>query len=193
MSAPPRSKPKIGIIISSTRQQRFGEKAGHWIHGLAQKRADLDFELVDLRDYPLPWFEGLSPAWGPVQNDIAKRWGAKMAELDGYLFVAAEYNRSITGALKNALDWAYNEYKRKPAAYFGYGSVGGARAIEHLRLICVELQMAPLRHGVHLCGPDFLGVLMQGKSFEDYPYLADQAGKLFDDLAWWARTLKEAQ
>ncbi|MBI1358975.1 MAG: FMN reductase [Alphaproteobacteria bacterium] len=184
------SKPKIGIIISSTREQRFGEKAAKWVHGIATKRTDMDFEIVDLRDYPLPYFEGVSPFYAPVQDPVAQRWGAKMAELDGYIFVTAEYNRSITGALKNALDWAYKEYNRKPAAFLGYGGVGGARAVEHLRLICIELQMAPTRFGVHIGGADAMGLLFQGKPFEEFPHLVPTAEAMLEDLAWWTRTLK---
>lgn len=185
--------PKIGIIISSTREQRFGEKAAKWIHELAAKRTDLQFEIVDLRDYPLPFFEGISPFYAPVRDEVAKRWGAKMAELDGYLFVTAEYNRSITGVLKNALDWAYREYNRKPAAYLGYGGVGGARAVEHLRLISVELQMAPTRSGVHIGGADAMGLIFQGKPFSEFPHLDATATTMLDELAWWAKALKTAR
>jgi NAD(P)H-dependent FMN reductase len=187
------SKPRIGIIISSTREKRFGEKAARWIYDIAAKRTDLAFEIVDLRDYPLPLFEGASPFYVPVTNEIAQRWGKKIAELDGYLFVTAEYNRSITGALKNALDWAYREYNRKPAAYLGYGGVGGARAVEQLRLINIELQMAPTRSGVHIGGTDFVGLLMQGKSFEDMPHLIPNAEAMLEELAWWTKALKSAR
>lgn len=185
--------PRIGIIISSTREQRFGEKAAKWIHELAAKRTDLQFEIVDLRDYPLPFFEGISPFYAPVTDEVAKRWGARMAELDGYLFVTAEYNRSITGVLKNALDWAYREYNRKPAAYLGYGGVGGARAVEQLRLISVELQMAPTRSGVHIGGADAMGLIFQGKPFSDFPHLDATATTMLDELAWWTKALKTAR
>ncbi|MBZ6079021.1 NADPH-dependent FMN reductase [Microvirga puerhi] len=186
------TRPRIGIIISSTREKRFGEKAARWIHGLAARRTDLDFEIVDLRDYPMPFFEGISPLHAPVTDEAAIRWGRKMAELDGYLFVTAEYNRSITGVLKNALDWAYREFNRKPAAYLGYGGVGGARAIEQLRLICVELQMAPTRPGVHIAGSDATALIFQGKSFEELelPHLVQAANIMLDDLAWWTFALK---
>ena len=188
-------KPRIGIIIGSTREKRFGEKAARWIHGIASQRTDMEFEIVDLRDYPLPFFEGASPFYVPVTNEIAQRWGKKIAELDGYIFVTAEYNRSITGALKNALDWAYREYNRKPAAYLGYGSVGGARAVEQLRLISVELQMAPTRSGVHIGGPDAYALLLQGKSFEDLDQtnLLKSAQSMLEELAWWAKALKSAR
>ena len=188
-------KPRIGIIIGSTREKRFGEKAARWIHGIASQRTDMEFEIVDLRDYPLPFFEGASPLYVPVTNEIAQRWGKKIAELDGYIFVTAEYNRSITGALKNALDWAYREYNRKPAAYLGYGSGGGARAVEQLRLISVELQMAPTRSGVHIGGPDAFALLLQGKSFEDLDQtnLLKSAQGMLEELAWWAKALKSAR
>jgi NAD(P)H-dependent FMN reductase len=187
--------PRIGIIIGSTREKRFGEKAARWIHGIASQRTDMEFEIVDLRDYPLPFFEGASPFYVPVTNEIAQRWGKKIAELDGYVFVTAEYNRSITGALKNALDWAYREYNRKPAAYLGYGSVGGARAVEQLRLISVELQMAPTRSGVHIAGTDAFALLIQGKSFEelDQTNLLKSAHSMLEELAWWTKALKSAR
>src|SRR2546427_4739222 len=144
------AKPKIAVIISTTRATRFGEKPAKWIHGIAAARADMSVELIDLRDYPMPFFdEPASNAWVPSKNEVAKRWQKKVAEFDGYIFVTAEYNRSMPAVLKNALDYAYPEWNRKAAAYVGYGSVGAARSIEHLRLSCVELQMAPMRHGVH--------------------------------------------
>src|SRR5579862_3544331 len=187
------SKPRIGIVIGSTRENRLGEKIARWVHGIATRRADLAVELVDLRDYPLPFFEGASPSRVPVANEVAKHWGKKMAELDAYLFVTGEYNYSIPGVLKNALDWAYYEYNRKPAAYVGYGSVGGARAIQQLRLINVELQMAPTRTSVHIGGTDFYGILLHGKVLEEMPHLAQAAGAMLDDFAWWTKALKTAR
>jgi NAD(P)H-dependent FMN reductase/transposase-like protein len=128
-------QPLIGIVTTSTREHRFGEKAAQWIHRIAVQRNDLRFEIVDLRDYELPFFDGVSSLWAPVENPAAIRWAKKMAELDGYLFVTAEYNHSVTGVFKNALDWAYREYNRKPAAHLGYGALGAGRAVEQLRLI----------------------------------------------------------
>ena len=193
IGAIPVTSPRIGIIISTTRENRFGERVAKWIYDIAVRRRDLAFELVDLRDYVLPFFDGKSPASFPVTNKVALRWGSKMAELDGYLFVTAEYNRSIPGVLKNALDWAYHEYARKPAAYVGYGSLGGARAVEHLRLINVELKMAPLRSGVHIAGGDFRALLKQDKVFDDLPHLANSTGPMLEELAWWAIALKTAR
>jgi NAD(P)H-dependent FMN reductase len=185
---------RIGIVISTTRMGRFGDKPAAWIRDLAAARDDMRVEIVDLRDYPLPLFdEPMSPAWVAPKNDIARRWAKKVSELDGFIFVTAEYNRGVPAALKNALDYAYKEFNRKPAAYVGYGSVGGARAVEHLRLINVELQMAPTRTGVHIGGNDFMGMLMEGKTFADAPHLEPKAREMLDELAWWARALKVAR
>ncbi|MDB5482559.1 MAG: putative reductase (flavin mononucleotide reductase) dehydrogenase, partial [Caulobacteraceae bacterium] len=115
------------------------------------------------------------------------------AELDGFIFVTAEYNRGPPAALKNALDYAYKEFNRKPAAFVGYGGVGGARAVEHLRLICIELQMAPTRSGVHIGGADFIGMYMQGKTFADMPHLDPTAIAMLDELAWWTNVLRHAR
>jgi NAD(P)H-dependent FMN reductase len=181
-------------VISSTREGRFGEKPARWIRDLAAKRGDFEVELIDLRDYPMPFFqEKTSPAYAPPANEAARRWAARVASLDGFIFVAAEYNRGPTAVLKNALDHAYAEFNRKPAAYVGYGGVGAARAIEQLRLIAIELQMAPTRTGVHIAGADFMGLWRGGRTFEELPHLAQSAEAMLDELAWWTRALKTAR
>ena len=186
--------PKVAIIISTTRQVRFGEKPTQWLYDIASKRSDLAFEIVDLRDYPMPFFDEVaSNAWAPSTNEVAQRWQQKIAEFDGYIFVTAEYNHSISGVLKNALDYAYPEWNRKPAAFVGYGAVGAARAIEQLRLICVELQMAPTRTGVHIQGGDFMAVWRQGKSLTELEYLQPNVTAMLDELAWWTKALKTAR
>jgi NAD(P)H-dependent FMN reductase len=186
--------PKIGIVIGSTRPTRFGDKPAAWIHRIAGKRKDLDFELIDLRDYPLPLFnEPGSPAWGPIDNEVAKRWGARLAGLDGFILVTPEYNHGPSAVLKNALDYAYNEFIRKPVAFVGYGGVGGARAVEQLRLVAAELQMVSVRNAVHIAASDFLGLWRGGKSFDDYPHLAESAVGMLEDLAWWTKALKIAR
>ena len=190
----PQDRPKIGIVISTTREGRFGDKAAKWIFDIAAQRDDLAFEVIDLRDYPMPFFaEPISPAWAPVTDPVAQTWGAKVASLDGFIFVTAEYNRAPPAVLKNALDYAYKEFNRKPAAFVGYGTVGAARAVEQLRLIAVELQMAPTRHGVHVGGADFLGMFLHGKTFADSPHLDAGAVTLLDELAWWTGALKTAR
>jgi NAD(P)H-dependent FMN reductase len=188
------AKPKIGIVISSTRQGRFGDKPAKWIHELAAKRTDFNVELIDLRDYPMPFFdEKASPAYAPPTHKVARAWAAKVDSLDGFIFVTAEYNRGPTAVLKNALDHAYREFNRKPAAYVGYGGVGGARAVEQLRLINVELQMAPTRTGVHIGGGDFMGLWRGGKTFEEMPHLMQSAEAMLDELAWWTKALTTAR
>lgn len=188
---------KIAVIISSTRDTRFADKPAKWIFDLASQRDDLDVELVDLRDYDLPFFnEAASNLWMPSQDPKAVAWQKKIAEFDGYIFVVAEYNRSITGALKNALDQAYLEWNRKPAAYLGYGSVGGARAIEQLRLINVELQMAPMRTGVHIGGGELMKVHPMGANgpiSEIEEAILPGANDMLDQLTWWGKALKTAR
>ncbi|MBU0889976.1 MAG: NAD(P)H-dependent oxidoreductase [Gammaproteobacteria bacterium] len=188
------AQPHIGIVIGSTREGRFGDKPAQWILELARARPDMGFELIDLRDHPLPLFdEPVSPAWAPVQNEAAQRWAAKLGTLDGLVVVPPEYNHGPTAVLKNAFDYAYKEFSRKPIAFVGYGGVGAARAIEQLRLVAIELQMAPVRNAVHVGMVEFLGVWQQGKSFADYPHLAQAANAMLDDMAWWATALKAAR
>jgi len=188
------SKPKIAIILSTTRAARFGHKAGEWLYDIAKQRSDIDVDLIDLRDYPLPFFDEVaSNAWVPTQNAEGVRWQKKIAPYDGFVFVTAEYNRSVPAVLKNALDFAYPEWNRKTAAFFGYGGVGAARAIEQLRLICVELQMAPTRSGVHLAGADFVAALREGKPISEFGYLKPTADTMLDELVWWTEALKTAR
>lgn len=136
--------PHIGIVVGSTREGRFSERAAAWFHRIAARRTDLSVEIVDLRDYPMPFFdEPASPAWMPPKHHVAERWTAKLTLLDGLVFVTPEYNHGYSAVLKNALDYAFQQFNRKPAAFVGYGGVGAARAIEQLRMVAVELQMAP--------------------------------------------------
>lgn len=128
-----------------------------------------------------------------MKNEAALRWAGKLATLDGLIVVTPEYNHGPSAVLKNALDYAYKEFIRKPIGFVGYGGTGAARAIEQLRLVAIELQMAPVRNAVHIGMTEFLGIWQQGKSFDDFPHLAQAAGALLDDVAWWARLLKTAR
>jgi NAD(P)H-dependent FMN reductase len=186
--------PNIAIIMSTTRAARFGDLPALWIRGLAEARGDMNIELLDLRDYPMPFFdETASNAWVPSTNEVAQRWQRKVAEFDGYIFVTAEYNRGIPAVLKNALDYAYPEWNRKPAACLGYGSVGGARAVEQLRLNLIELQMAPTRNGVHIQGVDFFEALQNRKPLSDIPFIEQNAVTMLDELHWWTLALRAAR
>ena len=143
------AKPRIALVIGSTRPTRFADKPARWMLKQARARDDIDVELVDLRAHPLPLFaEVASNLHLPSKDPEAIRWQQRIAGFDGFIFVVAEYNHSVTGALKNALDQAYNEWNRKPFTAIAYGGAGGARALEHLRGIGVELQMVSTRSAV---------------------------------------------
>jgi NAD(P)H-dependent FMN reductase len=142
---------RIGIILGSTRPNRNGEQVAKWVYDIASQRGDAEFELIDLRDYPLPHLdEPLPPAMGQYQNDHTKQWADKIASFDGFVMVTPEYNHSTSGVLKNAIDYLYAEWNNKAVGFVSYGSVGGARAAEHLRLVAGELQMADVRQQVAL-------------------------------------------
>ena len=188
------AKVKIAVIVGTTRAARFGHKPAQWIADIASQRDDMVVEVLDLREYPMPFFDEVaSNAWVPSENEVARRWQKKIADFDGYIFVSAEYNRGVPAALKNALDYAYPEWNKKPAAFVGYGSVGAARAIEQLRLIAIELQMAPIRTGVHIQGADFMAVWKGGKEVAELSYLPQNATDMLDQLVWWTNALKAAR
>lgn len=187
------AKPKIAIIVGSTRDARFSDHPATWIRDIASQRSDMEFELVDLRDFPMPFFDEVaSSAWAPSQNEVAQRWQKKVAEFDGYIVVTAEYNRGPAAVLKNALDYAYTEWNNKPVGFVGYGSAGGARAIEQLRLNAIELQMAPIRTGVHIMWPVYTEV-KEGKKLKEFDFLNQGAKDMLDQLAWWTKALKAAR
>jgi NAD(P)H-dependent FMN reductase len=142
---------RIGIILGSTRPNRNGEQVANWVFGLASRRDDAEFELIDLRDYPLPHLdEPLPPSLGQYQHEHTKQWAATIASFDGFVIVTPEYNHGTSGVLKNAIDYLYAEWNNKAVGFVSYGSVGGARAVEHLRLVAGELQMADVRQQVAL-------------------------------------------
>jgi NAD(P)H-dependent FMN reductase len=189
------AKTKIGVIIASIRPNRFGDKPANWILDHLNKRGDVAAELIDLKDYKLPLFDApASDFWVPTTNPEALRWQARLNEFDGYVIVTAEYNRSIPGALKNAIDWAYKPFIRKAAAFVGYGSVGGARAVEHLRNILVELQVVPVRHAIHIGGSEFAQLYMGKKSWDEMKATFDPfVPEMLDNLVWWTNTIKAAR
>lgn len=188
------SKPVIGVVIGTTRRGRFGERPAKWIFERASTSSEIDFELIDLREFPMPFFdEEQSPFRQPVTNEQAQAWCRKAGSLDGFIFVTPEYNRAPPAVLKNAIDHVYGEMHKKPAGFVGYGSVGGVRAVEHLRLICIELQMAPVRNAVHITAPTFPAIRDQGKHFDDFPFLVSAADTMLNDMAWWTKTLKAAR
>ncbi|RQS26865.1 MULTISPECIES: NADPH-dependent FMN reductase [unclassified Burkholderia] len=191
------TKPRIALIIGSTRPTRFADVPAHWMLKQAQAREDLDVQVVDLRDHPLPFFDEMaSNLWTPSKNAEALRWQQTLQRFDGFIFVVAEYNHSITGALKNALDQAYKEWNRKAFTAIGYGATGAVRAVQHLRDVAVELQMVSTRSTVHLLGPDFFSVhpAYHGQPIEGVEdHLLPSAKAALDDLVWWTKATMAAR
>jgi NAD(P)H-dependent FMN reductase len=189
-------KPTIGIIIGSTRDGRFSEHPAHWIHSIGETREDMTFEILDLRDHPLPFLQdAVNPSHknGVYADDSVARWAKIITNLDGYIIVTPEYNRSTSAVLKNALDHIYGEFAQKPVAFVSYGSVGGARAVEQLRLMAIEHQMAPIRSAVHIMAPWTLrnedGTLKTG-ALDEYKKSAEG---MLEQLLWWTKALKTAR
>jgi NAD(P)H-dependent FMN reductase len=137
---------KVAIIIGSTRPGRKSEGVARWIHEIASRRNDAQFELVDIRDYNLPLLdEPVPPSMGQYSQPHTRTWSEKIDGFDAFVFVTPEYNHGIPGALKNAIDFLYKEWNNKAAGFVSYGSAMGARSVEHLRLVMAELQIADVR------------------------------------------------
>ena len=192
-----RSKPRVAVVIGSTRPGRLADKPAQWMLKQVQARGDMNVELVDLRDHPMPFFaEAASNRWVPSQDPQAVRWQETIARYDAFVFVVSEYNHSITGVLKNALDQAYKEWNHKAFTAIGYGGVGGARAIEHLRTIGAELQMVSTFETVHIGGGDFIAISAKGenKPVEDIEaHLLPATKSALDELLWWTRATMTAR
>jgi NAD(P)H-dependent FMN reductase len=193
------NKLNIKVILGSTRPGRFGEKPAKWIFEEAQKLEDVDVELLDLRDFPMPFFDSAtSPSQitdGNYGHDIVNAWAKKIAEADAFIIVTPEYNRGPSAVLKNAIDWIYYEWNKKTVGYVSYGSASGARAIEHLRTSAIEQQMAPVRTAVHIPGTTHFPILL-GKAewnADTEAGLKHQADAMLGQLVWWGRALKAAR
>lgn len=179
---------KIAIIIGTTRPERVGESVGRWVYELAQKRKDAEFELIDLREYNLPLLdEPIPPSQGKYSKEHTKRWGAKIDSFDGFVFVTAEYNHGIPGALKNALDFVYREWNNKAAGFVGYGSAGGTRAVESLRLVMGELQVADVRAQVAL---SLFSDFENYTTFKPDPRHEKSLSTVFDQVIAWSGAMK---
>jgi NAD(P)H-dependent FMN reductase len=183
--------PRILVILGSTREGRFGETVAAWFNGIAEAREDLQAVPVDLRDYELPFFDNVkSPSSGVIAEE-AREWAELVDGADGFVMITPEYNRSFPAVLKNAIDHLYKEWNNKPVGFVSYGgSAGGSRAVEMLRLVAIETQMAPIREGVV--------IPMARASFDERgqpinPMFTDRANSMLTQLAWWARALKAAR
>ncbi|MBU3144811.1 NADPH-dependent FMN reductase [Clostridium sp. CF012] len=179
---------KIAIIIGSTRPGRNGAAVANWVYEISKKRTDAEFELVDIADYNLPLLDEPYPAMmHQYTKDHTNAWSAKISEFDGFIFVTPEYNHSTSGALKNAIDYLSLEWNNKAAGFVSYGSAGGVRAVEHLRLIAGELQMADVRSQVTLSlFTDFVNM----SEFKPADLHEATVVSLFDQVIAWSNALK---
>lgn len=179
---------KIAIIIGSTRPGRNSEAVAKWVYEIAKKRNDAEVELVDIADFNLPLLdEPVPPSMGQYTKEHTKAWSAKIASFDGYVFVTPEYNHATSGALKNAIDYLYNEWNNKAAGFVGFGSVGGTRAVENLRLIMGELQVADVRAQVAFSlFTDFENFSV----FKPANHHMDSVNTMLDQVIAWSGALK---
>jgi NAD(P)H-dependent FMN reductase len=187
----------ISVIVGSTRQARFSEKPARWIFDLLKQRAGVDARLVDLRDFPMPFFDQPMPpsvpGRAPYDHEVVKKWTAAIAASDGYVFVTPEYNYGISAVLKNAIDWVSPEWRRKAAGFVSYGSVGGARAVDQLRVTATELHLAPVRNAVHIPVATLMAHFQGGDVEAGLAQLVMPANTMIDDLLWWTAALKTAR
>ena len=179
---------RVGIILGSTRPGRNGEAVARWVYDLARQRKDAEYDLIDLKDYPLPHLDEPIPASaGKYTQAHTKAWAEKIASYDAYVFVTPEYNHGTSGVLKNAIDYLYAEWNNKAAGFVSYGSAGGARAVEHLRLVMAELQVATVRAQVLLpLATDFENY----RVFKPQPMRADALNTMLDQLVAWGTALR---
>jgi NAD(P)H-dependent FMN reductase len=187
----------IQVITGTTREGRFSERVAHWVLDNLKAHHDFEVELIDLRDHPLPFFDAPPPARAPrdYATDEVAKLGQALDRADGYVVLTGEYNHGYPAVLKNAMDWTFVEWRHKPITFVGWGNVGGARAIEQLREVAVEFEMAPLRYAVHILA-DVMLVARQSSSPEDttaFEPLAPKLKLLIDDLAWWTTALRTAR
>ena len=182
---------KIAVVIGSTRPNRKADAIGKWVMDQVASRTDANYEILDLLDHPLPLLdEPFPPGMQKYIKDHTKAWSAVVAKYDGYIFITPEYNHSISGALKNALDFVYHEWNNKAAAFVSYGSAGGVRAVEHLRGICAELQIADVRGHVSL------SLYTDYENFSVFKPGDRHAGQLhsmLDQLTTWGTAMQDVR
>jgi NAD(P)H-dependent FMN reductase len=187
----------ISVIVGSTRQGRFSEKPAQWIFQRLKNRGGVDARLLDLRDFPMPFFDQpvppAMPGRPPYENEVVKKWTAEIARSDGFIFVTPEYNYGTSAVLKNALDWVYPEWNRKAAAFVSYGSAMGARGVQQLRLTAIELQLAPVRSSVYIPVATLWAHFQGGDVDAGLTELEGAAKTMIDDLLWWTAALKAAR
>jgi NAD(P)H-dependent FMN reductase len=186
----------LALVIGTTRPGRFADKPALWVTSrLAATHPEIPVDVVDLRDHPLPPFAGISPARTGRDYPSAEveAFGSRIDRADGYVVLTGEYNHGYPGVLKNAMDHTFVEWRRKPISFVGWGNVGGARAIEQLRGVAVEYEMAPLRHAVHILPERMIAAMQAPEPFdiEIFDSLNERLDLLITDLQWWAEVLAQ--
>ena len=184
----------ISVIVGTTREARFSEKPAHWILEHLKKRQDVDARLLDLRDFPMPFFDQpLTPAMPSrpaFENEAVQRWTAAIGASDGYVIATAEYNYGPAAVLKNAIDWVYPEWRRKPVSFISWGTAAGTRSVQQLRETAIELQLAPIRSSVHIPVSTLMAHYQGGDVATGLAELDGSANAMIDDLLWWTNALK---
>jgi len=187
----------ISVIVGSTREGRFSEKPAKWILEHLKKRDDIDARLLDLRDYPMPFFDQpvtpATPGRPAFEHEVVQKWTAAIAQSDGFVCVTPEYNYGPPAVLKNAIDWVYPDWNRKAAGFVSYGSAVGARGVQQLRQIVIEVQVAPIRSSVHIPVATLWAHYQGGDVEAGLAELGAPAGAMIDDLLWWTAALKAAR
>ncbi len=182
----------IKIIVGSTREGRSGEKIAKWIEGIASKRKDFKYEILDLKQLNLPWYtEATSPAYANDYSDsLVKKWSEEISNADGIVIITPEYNHGYTAPVKNALDLLYKEWNNKPISFVSYGGIAaGTRATQQLRQVAIELQMHPIRENVHI--PMIWEAFDANEQLKNVDHYNKSAETMFDKLTFWAHSFKD--
>ncbi len=187
------NKLKVIVILGSTREGRFSERPAEWLMQELAKRTDIDAEMLDLRDYPMPFFnETETPSYKqkPYSDPAVIKWTAQIADGEAFIVIAPEYNRGYPAVLKNALDYVYQEWNNKPISFVSYGSALGARSVEQLRLVAVELQMAPIRNALHMPYDVVMAIGAGKPDAAVFGPFTEKLNGLVEQLIWWGNALK---
>jgi NAD(P)H-dependent FMN reductase len=185
----------IGVILASVREGRRGEAYAKWIYSLLSERPEIQVEFIDLKEWPLPAY-GYRDSPLVIEKiyepgSLPSRWAEKIRALDGFVIVTPEYTHSYPGSLKNAIDHLYFAWNYKPVAFVSYGGfAAGARAVEQLRLVAIELRMAPVRDEVNL---GLIGITLDDRGWPTAELYQKRAAAMIDELLWWTRITQEGR